>query len=85
MQADEEIDWSDVANVADLIAERDAAKEEARKARMEQANAVADLAEARAHLTKGVLFEARRQARRIGGDSAMEVVTSTAKRFGVTL
>ncbi|MEJ6489748.1 hypothetical protein PQI23_08445 [Leucobacter sp. USCH14] len=85
MQSDEEqAEWSEV-QIAQLIADRDRAQEESRAARTAQANAAADLAEAREHLTKGVLLEARRQARDIGTAEAAAVVERTAEKFGVTL
>ncbi|MFD5599208.1 hypothetical protein ACFWHR_04040 [Leucobacter sp. NPDC058333] len=85
MQTEEEqVEWSEV-QIAQLITDRDKAQEESRAARTAQANAVADLAEAREHLTKGVLLEARRQARDIGGTDAMAVVDRTAEKFGVRL
>ena len=85
MQTEEEqAEWSEV-QIAQLIADRDKAQAESRAARTAQANAVADLAEAREHLTKGVLLEARRQARDIGSPDAAAVVERTAETFGVTL
>lgn len=81
----EEMAWVDVAEVAGLVAERNQARQDAARMKTKLVAAVADLAEAREHLTKGVLLEAKREATRIGSPRALDVVLTTACRFGVTL
>ena len=78
-------DWADVAQFADITAERDRARDTAARLEQELAEKERELDETRQHLIKGTLQHALALARTDTTRSGIRVVQLTAEKFGVEL
>lgn len=78
-------DWADVAQFADITAERDRARATAVRLEQELAEKERELDETRQHLIKGVLLEVQRLGRDRVDLSGVGIAEIAAEKFGVEL
>ncbi|WP_449281223.1 hypothetical protein [Leucobacter sp.] len=81
-------EWAEVAQFADITAERDRARETAVRLEQELAEKERELDETRQHMIKGVLLAVQREAINFSTSDAAAVQCATsdaAEKFGVEL